>query len=132
MIFNVKQDLQYKARLVAGGPLIDALDYNIYFSTVKGISMRLLHVIAHRNRLQQLNSIVGNAYVNAFTNKKVYAIAGPKFGKNLEGKMIIIVKLLYSLCTLLEHWHAHFSDSLRSLNFKPTRFNGDVWIWKST
>eukprot|EP00957_Ditylum_brightwellii_P092745 7061908-Ditylum_brightwellii.AAC.1 len=43
MVFNCKQDLRRKARLVAGGHLIDLLDNEVYSSTVKGISVKLLH-----------------------------------------------------------------------------------------
>src|SRR5688500_2081437 len=79
MIFTVKQDLQNKARLVAGVHLIDALDYNIYSWTVKGISIQILHGIAHKTKLKQLCGDVSIAYVNPFTNKLVYAVAGPEF-----------------------------------------------------
>jgi hypothetical protein len=48
MIFDVKQYLRRKARLVAGGHLVDCVENNIYSSTVKGISIRMLHVIAHQ------------------------------------------------------------------------------------
>jgi hypothetical protein len=53
-VFDVKQDLCRKARLVAGGHLVDALDHDIYSLTVKGISVKLLHVIAHKANLKQL------------------------------------------------------------------------------
>ena len=44
MIMNVKQDLRHKCRLVAGGHLIDALDHDVYSTTVKSISVKLLQV----------------------------------------------------------------------------------------
>ena len=37
VIFDVKQDLRRKARLVAGGHLVYSLDNNVYSSTVKGL-----------------------------------------------------------------------------------------------
>ena len=80
MIFGVKQDLHHKARLVAGGHLVGALNHDIYSSTVKGVSVKLLHVIAHKTGMTQLCGDVSNAYVNAFTNEKVYAVAGKEFG----------------------------------------------------
>ena len=42
MIMNVKQDLRHKFRLVAGGHIIHALDHDIYSTTVKSISVKLL------------------------------------------------------------------------------------------
>jgi hypothetical protein len=129
LIFGVKQDLRHKARLVAGGHLVDALDHDIYSSTVKGVSVKLLHVIAHKTGMCQLCRDVGNAYVNAFTNEKVYAtVAGKEFGPALEGCVIIIVKALYGLRTSSEQWYAHFADSLRGIGFAQTRYDNDVWI----
>jgi hypothetical protein len=73
IIFDVKQDLRRKARLDAGGHLVEANEHDIYSSTVKGISVKLLHVIAHKRGLKQLCGDVGNAYINAYMNEKVYA-----------------------------------------------------------
>ena len=75
MIMNVKQDLRHKCRLVAGGHLIDALDHDIYSATFKFISVKLLQVIAHKANLEILWGDIVNAYVNAYTNEKVYAIS---------------------------------------------------------
>ena len=78
-------------------------------------------------KMSQLCGDVGNAYVNATTNEKVYARAGPEFGEH-EGCIVIIIKALYGLCSSSERWHSHFSNTLHSFNFKPTRFDNDVWI----
>ena len=130
MIFDVKHDLRRKARLVAGGHLIDALDVDIYSSTVKSISVKLLHVIAHKKDLKQLCGDVSNAFPTAYTNERVYAVAGPEFG-TLEGHVVIIRKALYGLRSSSERWHAHFADTLRSMEFVPTRYDKDVWMRKS-
>lgn len=127
LVFEVKQDLRRKARLVAGGHLVDALDNQTYSSVVKGISVRLLQVIAHKNGMKQLMGDVGNAYPNAYTNEKIYCKAGPEFGE-LAGRTIIIKKALYGLSTSGERWHKHFADTLRSFGFTPTRYDPDVWI----
>ena len=84
---------------MAGGHLIDALDHDIYSTTVKSISVKLLQVIAHKANLEIMCGNIGNAYVNAYTNKKVYAIAGDKFGKAMKGRIVIIVRALYGLHT---------------------------------
>jgi hypothetical protein len=57
LIFGVKQDLRQKARLVAGGHLVKVLDKDSYSSTVKGVSVKILHVIAHQ---QEQNQLCGN------------------------------------------------------------------------
>ena len=68
MIMNVKQDLRHKCRLVAGGHLINALDHDIYSTTVNSISVKLLQVIAHKANLEILCVDIGKSYVNAYTN----------------------------------------------------------------
>ena len=130
MVFDVKHDLRRKARLVAGGHLIDIYDTPVYSSTVKSISVRLLHVIAHKAKLELLCGDIGNAFPNAYTNEKVYVSrAGPEFGK-YAGMTIIIRKALYGLASSSERFHSHLADTLRSFGFKQTRFDNDVWIRK--
>eukprot|EP00957_Ditylum_brightwellii_P094735 7214569-Ditylum_brightwellii.AAC.1 len=70
MVFDCKQDERRKARLIVGGHLIVLLDHNIYSSTVKGIGIHLLHVLAHSAKLDVLCGNIGNAYVNAYTTEK--------------------------------------------------------------
>jgi hypothetical protein len=67
-------------------------------STIKEISVKLGHTIVHQADLDRLCGDVSLAFVNVFTNKLVYAIAGPKFGEH-EGKTTIIRKALHGLCT---------------------------------
>eukprot|EP00957_Ditylum_brightwellii_P071370 5425599-Ditylum_brightwellii.AAC.1 len=130
MVFDCKQDGRCKARLVAGGHLIDLLDHDVYSSTVKGISVCLLHVIAHSENMKVLCGDIGNAYVNTYTTEKVYAVASPEFGSGLEGRFVILCKDLYGLATSCTCFHDHLADALRSMNFVPTRFDHNVWIRK--
>ena len=131
MIFDVKADtLRHKARLVAGGHLVDALDHEVYSSTVKGISVKLLHVIAHSQKLEALCGDIGNAFVTAYTEEKVYCIAGPEFGKR-QGMTVIIKKALYGLASSAARFHRALADNFRDMGFTPTRFDQDVWIRKA-
>ena len=113
---------------MAGGHLIDALDHDIYSTTVKSISVKLLQVIVHKANLEIMCGNIGNVYVNAYTNKKVYAISGNEFGKAMKGRIVIIVRALYGLRKSSERWCAHLANTLRGFNFKPTRYDNDVWI----
>jgi len=72
MIFDVKQDLTRKARLVVGGHLVDTMNIQVFSSTVKSISIQLLHVISHKDNLRQLCGDIGNAFPNAYTNEKFF------------------------------------------------------------
>ncbi len=128
MIFDIKPDLRCKARLVAGGHMIDARGHTSYSSVVRLDSIRLLNVIAKAQGLEVLAGDVGNAYLNAETKEKVYTICGPEFGPELEGRIAIITKSLYGLKSSGACWHAHFAKTLYSLGFTPTRFDSNVWI----
>eukprot|EP00957_Ditylum_brightwellii_P140236 10685083-Ditylum_brightwellii.AAC.1 len=128
MVFDCKQDIRRKARIVAGRNLIDLLDNEVYFSNVKGISVKLLHVIAHCVGLNALCGDIGNAYVNVYATEKVCTVAGPEFGEVLVGKTVVIRKALYGLATSFACFHDHFSNPMRAMDFLPTRFDRDVWI----
>ena len=116
---------------MAGGNLIDALDHDIYSTTVNSIIVKLLQVIAHKAKLEILCSDIGNAYVSAYTNKKLYSISGDELGKAMKGGVVIIVRALYILRSSSERWQAHLADKLRGFNFNPTRYDNDVWIRQS-
>ena len=82
MVFDVRQDLARKGPLVVGDHLLDLFDIQVYSSTVKAISVQLLHVILHKAGLCQLCGDSGNAFPNAYTNEKVFVKkAGKEFGK---------------------------------------------------
>ena len=85
-------------------------------------------MIAHKANLEILCGDIGNAYVNAYTNEKLYAISGGEFEKAMKGSVVIMVQALYGLRTSSERWHAHLADTLHGFNFKPTRYDNDVWI----
>ena len=121
MIMNVTQDLRQKCRLMAGGHLINALDHDIYSITAKFISVELPQVIAHKANLEILCSDIGNAYVNAYTNEKVYAIAGDEFGKAMKGSIVIIVRVLYGLRTSSKRWHAHLANNAPRFQFQSNK-----------
>ena len=46
----------------------------------------------------------------------------------MKGSIVIIVRALYGLRTSSERWNAHLADTLRGFNFKPTRYDNNVWI----
>ena len=64
--------------------------------SLRGI--QIVTFIAELNNLKVWQTDVGNAYLEAYTNEKVYVIAGTEFGE-LEGHIFIIRKALYGLKT---------------------------------
>ena len=99
IVFKVKQDLRHKARLAASSHLVELLDNDVYASNVKGISVKILHIIAHANDLNALCGDVDNAFPNAYTEEKVYTIANLEFGEEKKGMIAVIKKALYGLAT---------------------------------
>ena len=126
--FEVKQDGRHKGRLVAGGHLVALMDGISSRSTVvKGISVRLLDLIAHRYNLKSLCGDIGNAFITAPCLEKVYAVAGPEFGDQ-QDSIVMIEKILYGLKSSSRAFRNYFADHLRSAGFQPTRYDRDVWI----
>ena len=127
MIFEVKQDGRRKARLVAGGHMVDPMGVNTRSTVVKGISVRLLDLIAHRDGLRILCGDIGNAFITAQCMEKIYSVAGPEFGDR-EGSILVLKKALYGLRSSSRAFRAHFADFLRSLGFFASRYDRDVWM----
>ena len=128
MIFDIKQeDLRRKARLVAGGHVVESSMYESYSSVVQQRSIRLLETIALNESLSFVTGDIGNAFVHADTKEKVYTIAGREFG-NKKDCTVIIKKALYGLATSARQWNITLGDSIRNLGFTPTRADPDLWI----
>ena len=49
IIFDVKLDLRRKSRLVIGGHVVDSSGQEVYASTMKSVSSRILMIIAAMN-----------------------------------------------------------------------------------
>ena len=96
MIFEVKLCGSRKARYMAGGHVVDCSGISTRSTVVKGISSRLIDLIAHRDELKTLCADVSNAFITAPCLEKVYARAGEEFGEKSECLMII-KKALYGL-----------------------------------
>jgi len=91
------------------------------------MSIRLLQTIALKNDLKMITGDIGNAFVQALTQEKIWSKAGPEFG-NKEGCKIIFKKALYGLATSARQWNLKLGDSLKSFGFKPSRADPDLWI----
>ena len=120
MIFTVKQDLRCKARLVIGGHIIDSSKHLGYSSVVKMTSMRLLNVIAKAQGLECLAGDVGNAYLNAKTNEKIFTMCGLEFGPEMVNHIAIVQKGLYGLKSSGNQWHSHFVKTISQMGFSSS------------
>ncbi len=125
--FAVKFDGRHRARLVAGGHKTQDLTTNYYSGVIELETIRILFAIAIIACLKCVAGDVASAYIQAFTNEKVYTIAGQEFGP-WKGKVIIIVKALYGMKSSGAMWHQNFSDNMRDLGFRPCKADFDLWI----
>ena len=127
MVFAVKFDQRLKSRLVAGGhrsPMVHAEES--FASVVSMEAVRIGFLMAKLNNLQVCVGDIGNAYLNAKTDEKLFIIAGPEFGPELAGKRLIIDKALYGTRTGAAKFHQLTTTFFRKLGFYPSRADPDL------
>ena len=127
LLYNDKPDLTPKARLVCDGSQVDPRDLSTRATLVKGISVRLLYIIADSQNLKALTGDIGNAFIQAHTKEKIYTRCGPEFGDR-EHSIAVIVRALYDLTTSAERFRTMLANFLRTLGFVPSRYDRDVWM----
>jgi hypothetical protein len=129
IVFDVKSSLKKKACFICGGHIIRC-DLNTYDLTVKTLSIHLFHIISIANKLEILCGDVGNAFISAYRNEKVWTRAGLEFGPALNGKALSSLSRHFMACPhpATEHWRAHFTETLHSLGFSSSRGDQDVWL----
>ena len=126
-VYAIKHDGCHKARLVAGGHLTDVPDYSITSSVVSLRGLRTVIFIAELNELELWTTDVGNAYLEAPTQEKVYIVGGPEF-RDRQGCSMIIKKALYGLRSSGLRWWDKCSDILEGMGFHSTKAENDIWL----
>ena len=87
VVFDVKFDGRLKSKLVAGGHRTPEVPHEDVFSSVVSMeAVRLGFIMANMNNLLVCAGDIGNAFLYGKTREKVYIVAGPEFGPELEGK----------------------------------------------
>jgi hypothetical protein len=99
-----------------------------YSLVVTRDSVRIGFLVAAVNGLDILAADIGNAYLQVPVQEKVHTTAGPEFGPNNVGKTVLVVRAMNGLKSSGTAWHAKFSETLRSMNFKPSYVDPDVWM----
>ena len=103
--------------MVAGGHQSDPPKEDSYSVVVEMEVVRLGFILAILNDLQGCAADIGNTFFYGTKKEKVYIIAAPDFGLELEGKRMIIERSLYGLKTSWLRFHENLSKKLRGLGF---------------
>ena len=128
MIFDIKIDgFKRKARIVAGGHMLEAPAVSTYSSVISRETVRIALTLAALNDLEVKASDVLGAYLTAPCEEKVYTKLGPEFGVD-AGKRAIIVRALYGLASSGASFSRHIADCMHFLGYKPCRADPDLWM----
>ncbi|MGL5917965.1 MAG: reverse transcriptase domain-containing protein, partial [Cetobacterium sp.] len=129
LVYAVKHDGRHKARLVAGGHLTETPLDSVYSSVASIRGIRMVMFLAELNDLQTWNTDIGNAYLESYTQEKLYIIAGKEFAcVGLEGCTLVVVRALYGLKSSGLRWHELFADVMREMGFFPSKADYDIWM----
>ena len=112
IVYDIKWDRRSKARLVANGNMADPSDDDIYSGVVAIETLRIGFLISQLNDLNICAGDISNAYLFARAKEKVYFIAGKEFGRDMEGRVLIIDKALYGLPFSGFQFHQHYNLAL--------------------
>ena len=130
LVFAVKFDGRHKARLVADGHLTSEPVENIYSGVVSLRNRRLVIFLGKLNNLDIWEADIGNTYLEALTDEKLYIVAGPEFQEH-EGYILIFLKALYGLKSSGKTWAEVIHGILRDMEFLPSKADPCIWLRKS-
>ena len=117
MIFDVKmKDFPLKARLVAGGHMMETPDTMTYARVVSRETVCLALVIDALNYLEIKYGDVMNAHITVPIEEKVCSTLRPEFG-NDAGKRALLFRALYGLKPAVDDFCAHLGRCMQGLGF---------------
>ena len=111
--------------MVADGHLTDDPAEDVYSGVVSLRSLRLTIFLAELNDLELWGADIGNAYLEAKTDEKVFVVAKPEFGDR-EGSILVIHKALYGLKSSGKRFWERLYDELNDLGFVPSKADPQI------
>ena len=101
----------------------------VYSEVVSLRNLRLAMLLAELNTLELWGADVGNAYLQALTNKKLYIVGGHQF-EELQGHVLVMHEALYGTRSGGACWHDKLFV-LHQMGFKPSMADLDIWMKSS-
>ena len=126
-VFNCKADGHRKGHLVAQGDMTPEPEELVYSLVATLHSLHIVVFLAELNGLNLMQGDIGNAYLESYTQEKVYFIAGPEFGQH-AGHMFIIDKALYGLHSSSLRFHDRLSKVLCTFEFQWSKVDPNLWM----
>ena len=93
-------------------------------------NLRLVIFLGKLNNLELWRADIGNAYLEAPIEEKLYIGAGPEF-EDWEGYILTFSKALYGLKSSGKRWAETFHDILKDMDFAPSRADQCIWLKKN-
>ena len=83
--------------------------------------------IGELNNLELWGPDIGNSYLEAYTNEKLFIIGGADFVE-FEGFIVIFNMALYGLNSSGKRWTERFYDIIMDMGFTPSKAAPCVWM----
>ena len=93
-------------------------------------NLKLVIFLGKLNNLELWGADIGNAYLEAPTEEKLYIVTGPEF-EDWEGYILTFSKALYGLKSSGKRWAQTLHDILKDMNFIPSRADQCIWLKKN-
>ena len=129
-IFSVKHDGQFRTRVVANGHLTDTPIHSVYTGVVSLRGFWIVLFLVELNGMTPYATNIGNAYLEAYTSKKVCIKVSEIFGEQ-EGHLLLISKARYGLKSSGLRFNILLAKHLTSLGFIRSKCKADIWYQMS-
>ena len=116
LIFAVMYDGRQKARLVADGHSVPEPVESIYSGVVSLRNLKIVIFLGKLNNLELWGADIGNAYLQAHIEGKLYIVAGPEF-EDWKRYILTFSKALYVLKSLWKRWAETLHNILKDMAF---------------
>ena len=128
-VFDIKlgENFRRKDQVVGGGHVTDPPSSFTYSSVISRDSVKILLLVAALNDLNILACDIQSAYLIVKCREKIYIIAGPEFGLE-EGGVMIIKMALYGLKSSDAAYRSKLANVIYDLRFRPSLADPDVWM----